>query len=303
MSEILRKYKKLFAIAVCAMFVWVSGVVVVSGLQMAYATPPSNQDERAVQAFLLQLENPDLPHDPVTNLTNADKLNIDANDMRTWGQFFTFNISRRLTHVERRIGNSGTAIFIDLHGKVYFPGCTSLVRIMMSSVLLTEIDVSTNTSLTLLSISGSFEELDVSNNPALTEIRIYASKLINFNVSNKSALSSISVVSSNMQTFDISNNPTLTYLDVGSGSLQPSNLNVSNNPALIYMSIFCDTLETFDVSSNLALESLWITGGKFSSFDVSNHPALRSLNISNSDLEFLDVSGAVALEFLSIITQ
>jgi len=42
MSEILRKYKKLFAIAVCAMFVWVSGVVVVSGLLVVRAEAPPN---------------------------------------------------------------------------------------------------------------------------------------------------------------------------------------------------------------------------------------------------------------------
>jgi len=289
-AEILRKYKKLFAIAVCAMFVWTSGTVVVAGLQAARANPTWHAgDVAAVTWFLEQLEYPDLPHDQVTNRSNADKLRINAEDPETWGSYFYFDRSR-LTAVWDVTSGFDTDLSAGLHGIIKFTGCDELGRIDLGGNEFTAVDVTDNPWLYELNVfENRLTSLDVSNNPRLRTLRAFDNRLSTLDLSNNTLLESLNVANNQITTLDLSHNVKLYTIYMPHNSL--TSLDVSKNLGLRGLYVSNNNLTTLDLSHNATLWGLAISHNEqLTSLDLSYNTQLQSLNISHSNLTSLDLS-------------
>lgn len=246
-------------------------------------------DVVAVRAFLLQKQ---------AGVTNAQKLGIDAYDPSTWGNYFKFNESNRLT----RIGTLNQMLISnlsrDLHGKIEFPGCTALESILLSGNRFTGIDVSTNISLLNLEIEDNLlTTLDVSNNPALISLIVANNEnLTTLNVSNNPALLFLNALHTNLSGLDVTNCPSLTML-IATGTF--SSLDTTNNPSLSILFALSENLYSIFTASNPMLEVL-VVSGVFPVLDVSGNTLLTTLFVSSPYLTSLDVTNNIYLTDLAV---
>ncbi len=138
---------------------------------------------------------------------------------------------------------------------------------------LTSIDVSNNTALVFLYISGNqISSLDVSNNTVLENLRCGQNLLTNL---------------------DLSTITSLKYLYADDNQL--TNLNVSNNAGLLNLECNQNDLTSLDVTGNPVLENLRCVGNDLTSIDISSNPLLQRINFQNNQFTDLDLSSNAAL--------
>ena len=164
----------------------------------------------------------------------------------------------------------------------------------MRSNQLTSLDVSANTALTSLDVSGNqLTSLDVSANTALTSLSVYSNQLTSLDVSANTALTSLNVGGNQLTSLDVSRNTALTELEVSYNQL--TSLDVSANTALGVLEVSGNQLTSLDVSKNTALTSLGANNNQLTSLDMPKNTALTSLSVYNNQLTELNISGCTAL--------
>ncbi|MBO4826393.1 MAG: leucine-rich repeat domain-containing protein, partial [Prevotella sp.] len=165
--------------------------------------------------------------------------------------------------------------------------------------LLTSLDVSKNTALTVLNCGiNQLKNLDVSKNTALTELSCIFDNLTTLDVSKNTALMVLSCAANLLTTIDVSKNIALTELICGGQGNPMTSLNVTKNTALRKLNCQWSELTELDVSKNTALERLICGHNQLTSLDVSKNTALTELDCYDNQLTSLDVSKNTALQQL-----
>ena len=152
-----------------------------------------------------------------------------------------------------------------IEGVQYFKNLNMLA---CENNLLTNLDISKNTSLQVLSCQYNYiNKLDISKNTLLTALYCYDNNITDLDVSNNIALGILACDDNPLKNLDISNNTALNYL------------NCCNNQ-----------LTSLDVSNNISLQYLRCDNNHIKSLDLSNCTSLIVLNCSNNQIISLDVS-------------
>ncbi len=210
----------------------------------------------------------------------------------------TYIVEEELINITKlSIGNQR---LLSLQGIEYFK---ALTRLECQDNLLTELDVSRNTSLTFLHCPNNrLANLDVSNNTKLTYLRCDGNKLTNLGVSNNRWLTYLNCRNNALAELDVSGCRALTELKCG-GELYTKNklitLDVSNNTALTTLDCSNNQLTNLDVSNNTELTQLSCEGNKLTNLGVSNNRWLTYLDCGNNDLTEFDVSNNTELTILN----
>ena len=145
---------------------------------------------------------------------------------------------------------------------------TNITRLDCSKNQLTNLDISTNTSLRYLNCNtNQLTSLDVSNNLG---VRIL--------ICSKNQLTSI----------DVTANTALVNLSCNENLL--TNLDVSTNTNLKYLNCKLNQLSTLDVSNNSMLDIFYCGNNQITTLDVSNNSRLRYFNSKSSLLENLNMA-------------
>ena len=209
----------------------------------------------------------------------------------------TYIVEEELINITKlSIGNQR---LLSLQGIEYFK---ALTRLECQNNLLTELDVSRNTSLTFLHCPNNrLANLDVSNNTKLTNLRCDGNKLTNLGVSNNRWLTYLNCMNNALAELDVSGCRALTELKCG-GELYTKNklitLDVSNNTALTTLYCHNNQLTNLDVSNNTELTILDCSNNRFTNLDVSNNIALTTLDCSNNRLTNLNMKNNTELYHL-----
>ncbi|MDE6209013.1 MAG: hypothetical protein K2M73_04970 [Lachnospiraceae bacterium] len=185
----------------------------------------------------------------------------------------------------------------DLRGIEYFTGLKELI---CENNQLTNLDISKNTELVLLDLTGNkltnldvskninlhtlnlddnqLTSLDVSKNTNLLNLNISGNKLTSLDVSKNVKLGSLNLPNNQLTDLDVSKNTDLGYLSLSNNQL--TNLDISKNTRLSMLFLSNNQLTDLDVSKNTKLEYLWCENNQFSSLDLTKNEKLTSLKIS-----------------------
>ena len=144
--------------------------------------------------------------------------------------------------------------------------------------------------------SGLLSNLNVSANTSLTTLNCYNNQLTSLNVSQNVGLVGLSCDYNQLTSLDVSANTVLTRLSCDGNQLTA--LDVSQNAALTGLWCGLNQLTSLDVSHNISLASLTCSYNQLTSLDVIQHTALTSLLCNNNQLTSLDVSQNTALVYL-----
>ncbi|WP_179353310.1 T9SS type A sorting domain-containing protein [Winogradskyella vidalii] len=137
----------------------------------------------------------------------------------------------------------------DLTGLADFAALTTLD---VSSTLIVNLNVSSNTALTYLDASDTaITSLDLSNNVVLESVYLDNSDITSLDVSNNIVLDDLYLTNAPISSIDVSSNTTLTALGV-SGT-QITSIDVTNNVALTFLTVFNTEVNTLDLTANTAL--------------------------------------------------
>ena len=159
---------------------------------------------------------------------------------------------------------------------------------------LTDLDVSSNTALTMLHCQNNqLKNLDVTSNVALTVLDCSRNLLTSLDVSGNTVLTELSCAHNQLSSLDVSKNPELTSLTCNNNQLD--SLDVSKNTALEWLMCYINQLTNLDVSRNTALTMFSCYSNQLKSLDVSNNIALTLFNCSHNQLTSLDVRKNTAL--------
>ncbi|MHC5074686.1 MAG: C1 family peptidase, partial [Planctomycetota bacterium] len=121
--------------------------------------------------------------------------------------------------------------------------------------------------------------LDVSNNTALTILFCSSNRLKKLDLSYQSKLRRIHCHNNDLSSLDVSGNSELMVLRCSSNQL--SNLDIAGNKALEYLSCVNNWLASLDISNNTALRELECGYNQLTSLDVSKNTLLQFLEINN----------------------
>ena len=154
--------------------------------------------------------------------------------------------------VEEWLGNNYSHVYSDTSSRTITIIGANITHLGCYKNLLTELDVSKNTTLKLLDCSANrLTKLDVSKNTALTHLDCGFNLLTELDVSKNTALTVLFCNYNELTKLDVSKNTELTHL--GCGSNQLTKMDVSKNTALISLD-FCDNrLTKLDVRKNTEL--------------------------------------------------
>lgn len=206
----------------------------------------------------------------------------------------------------------------DLTGLKYFTSLTTLN--CQDNPGLTTIDLSGNTALQVLNITGcKVTSLDFTNNPYMTNIYCAnmttltsidvskCSKLLYLYVGNNQLktldvthnpqLNQLSIFKNKLTTIDLSNNKALSML-YAFGNPQLTNLDLTNNTNLTYLAVYDNQWSTLDVSMLTKLQTLLCFNNKLTELDLSKNTALTGLSCYSNKLTVLDLTNNTALTHL-----
>ncbi len=155
--------------------------------------------------------------------------------------------------------------------------------------LLTEVDLSGNTSLTVLHLNDNeLTSIDVSNNSLLTHLQVNSNQLSSIEISMLSNLRQLWVKDNQLTGLNTSSNTLLNDLECGENQI--TSLDLSNNTALTTIQTHENNLTTLDVSNNPNLFRITAFYNDLTSIDLSNNTALTSVNFEYNQLTSIDVS-------------
>jgi len=155
---------------------------------------------------------------------------------------------------------------------------------------LSSLDVSKNSNLTTLNITGNkIEKIDISKNTKLKELSAQWTKITSVDLSNNTALVYVDFCFTPLQSIDVSMLPDLETLDV-SCNYDLQKIDVTSNPNLNFLSCSWTSVGNVDVSKNPKLENLYLYSCGLTKLSVSHNPELKYLDCGYCQLEHIDLS-------------
>ena len=161
---------------------------------------------------------------------------------------------------------------------------------------LTTVDLTKNTRLTVLEISGNMTDIDLTKNTRLIEMYI-GGEMTEIDLSKNTKLKKLECFG-RFEKLDLSKNTELVELSCGENEFL-TNLDISQSTKLkvLYCWGRC-RLTSVDLTHNTQLEELYCGEGEICSLDLSRNPKLRILECEGDMLNELDVSHNPLLEKL-----
>ncbi|MBQ9936554.1 MAG: Ig-like domain-containing protein [Lachnospiraceae bacterium] len=159
-----------------------------------------------------------------------------------------------------------------------------------------KMDVSKNPKLKVLKCGHkNLTEIDVSNNTELIELYVTGcDELTELDVTNCPKLEILSAAMNNLTEIDLSNNPKLKELDL-SRNMTLTKIDLTNNPELVELDLEMTGITEIDLSKNIKLNYLYLEECQLKELDVSNNINLKTLDCVFNNLTELDVSKNIQL--------
>lgn len=137
----------------------------------------------------------------------------------------------------------------DLTGLQDFAALTTLD---VSSTLIVNLNVSSNTALTYLDASATvISSVDLSNNSVLESVYLDNTSITSLDLANNAALTSLYLSNAPITSLDVSNNTALTALSLSNTPV--TSLDVTNNVALNFLTVFNTNINSIDLTANTVL--------------------------------------------------
>ncbi len=194
---------------------------------------------------------------------------------------------------------------------------TALEYLYISSNLLTSVDISANSNLTVLycdnnqlsalNTSSNFNlamlfcnnnnitNPDISANTNLTQIDFSNNQVSNINFSTNTQLTEITCDNNQLSNLNLSSNSNLSLLYCNNNLL--TNLNLAANINLEELSFEGNQINNIDLSNNINLQSLYCKNGQLSELDLSSNTILTSLQCNSNQLTNLNVKNGNNINF------
>ncbi len=183
-----------------------------------------------------------------------------------------------------------------LKGIELFPNLTSLTCGYQE---ITELDVSKNTKLNYIYVSGNqLKTLDLSSNPQIEFVSASNNEITELKFGNCESLTYLELPSNKLTSLDISGAKNLEALDVGTNKLTV--LDISSNTKLSELRCGDNDIAELNVSGCANLAVLECDGNRLTKLDVSNNPAIMTLECSGNLLSEVDFTNLTSLTLLSI---
>ncbi|WP_327984849.1 leucine-rich repeat domain-containing protein [Bergeyella porcorum] len=172
----------------------------------------------------------------------------------------------------------------------------NITRLHCHNNQLTSLDVSKNIALqTLYCYNNQLTSLDVSKNTALQELNCSNNQLTSLEVSGAMALTRLSCYRNPLSYLDLTNNKEIEYLGYGENT---SVSNLMDLPKLKGLELHNIPLANIDYRVLQKIESLSLSGEKYTSVYIAHLSNLKSFSISGTKITNLDVSKNTALQRL-----
>ncbi len=196
-----------------------------------------------------------------------------------------------------------------------------LEELDLFDTIINSVNVTNNTKLKKLVITGQYNSLDLSKNINLEEIRIGSNYLKSLNLDNCNLLTKIRIDDDDLVTFNFSplqGLQDITFANTNMASIDFSNSNVMyvnfwyNSPNLNSLLLplqnsnlrgvnIPENINSIDLTNSLNLEYFSISNNKISSLDFSKNLKLKKILISDSNLiSSINVSQNINLETLNV---
>ncbi len=224
---------------------------------------------------------------------------LTAKDAKAWNEYY------KDKDVEF---NVGFKFIKSLKGIEYF---TSLTSLNCMGDEITSLDLSHNTALKSLQISGNYElvldfskipesltwlncsatstkELDLSKHTALEYLNCESNKMERLDVSNNTALKTLICCENELTELDVSKNISLDYLNCATNKL--TGLDISQNPALTYLNCNYNKVSSIKFVDSPVIEELRCQGNQLKELDLNKFASLSLLDCGNNQMTILDVS-------------
>ncbi len=146
----------------------------------------------------------------------------------------------------------------------------SLTKVGLHSTYIKDIDLSNNTSLSIISCTRNDElaGLDLTNNTSLTELYCDENLLTELDLTTNTALRLLDCDNNSLTSLDVSNNTLITNMACSHNEL--TELDLSQNSALKGISCYSSKLRNLDLSNNPNLEKLICFDNQLSSLNIAN---------------------------------
>lgn len=155
-------------------------------------------------------------------------------------------------------------------------------------------DLSNNSQLTYLEITGQFSNIDLSSNLLLEHLYLWGN-LTSIELSNNSVLSYINVMQNNILYLDVSSNLEIDTLICRINNIH--SLDLSNNLNLLYVDCSGNNISNFNVSNLSNLNSLICTNNQLTDINLNENVSLRWLEITFNHLNTIDLTHNTELEY------
>ncbi len=174
---------------------------------------------------------------------------------------------------------------------------TALKKLDIGSTYVQEVDVSRNTKLEDLNMSGCYDiaEIDISKNTALVSLNIMQTDISAVDLTNNTALVTFNAERTHIDKVDFSKNPALEEVNLTNTKVLSADF--SNLRELKKLELNMVPFQSLDVSNNTKLEELKLIGDEgIKTLDISNNAWLKVLDISGTQVSDLTLEANTALE-------
>ena len=172
---------------------------------------------------------------------------------------------------------------------------TNLKKLNVYSDTLTEVNITKNPELQILSLSGdgAITSIDTSKNAKLRIFNVANSSLSSVDLTKNTELRIFTVPFTSISSVDLSNNPYLKRCEVA--GTQISEIDVTHNKKLQALNIEGTTVSRIDTSKNRDLYEFYFNDTDISSVDFSKNWNLTQVQANNTKLKSIDMSHCKAL--------
>lgn len=224
---------------------------------------------------------------------------LTAKDAKAWNEYY------KDKDVEFNVGFN----FIkSLKGIEYF---TSLTSLNCMGDEITSLDLSHNTALKKLNISGNYnlvldlskvstnltwldcsatatKELDLSKHAALEYLNCESNEMEKLDVSTNTALKTLICCDNELTELDVSKNAALDYLNCATNKM--TSLDISKNHTLTYLNCNYNNVSSINFGDNTVIEELRCQYNQLTELDLSRFASLNLLDCGYNQMTTLDVS-------------
>ncbi len=186
----------------------------------------------------------------------------------------------------------------ELLSSINVSGCANLQTLYMEDSMISQIDLSGCPKLRRLYLDGFYDRniserrgyitgIDVSGNTKLTDLSLSGQLITDLDISNNKELIHLDCEGCDIEKLDVSNNHNLMELFCGGNKL--TELDLSANTELTILRCFDNMLSALDLSKNPYLNSLDCADNQLTDLNVSDCLKLNELECRNNQLTELDL--------------